>query len=283
VTPYDIPYVPDGAPWPLTVAGRVGRPLHLDWPICGPDPRLLLAEAGVEPDAVDVVFTGADPGVERGVEQDQDAGDEGEPVTRIAPRALLVPPGFPDFMSRGRVVRPGTVTIEGRTWYEAELEPESGRRWAWRRRLFDWTATPGEYELSARATDAEGHTQPLEQPYPTRRTEPRQAPGGVRERYGSSFSRATGPSVSSLRLAHSRVRGVMSLPVARTRSSGDTSVPVLVWSRSSGVMRSSDDPDASGCDVGMVCSLGPDRFCYHHSPPTRHVHPERGEKGRIRP
>jgi hypothetical protein len=98
------------------------------------------------------------------------------------PRALLVPPGFPDFMSRARVVRPGPVPLEGRawsgrapvtraevstdagsTWHEAELEPDAGRRWAWRRWRFDWTATPGEYELSARATDAEGHTQPLEQ------------------------------------------------------------------------------------------------------------------------
>ena len=33
--------------------------------------------------------------------------DEGERVTRIAPRALVIPPGFPDFMSRRRVLRPG--------------------------------------------------------------------------------------------------------------------------------------------------------------------------------
>ena len=33
----------------------------------------------------------------------QAADDPGEPVTRIAPRALMVPPGFPDFMSRTRV------------------------------------------------------------------------------------------------------------------------------------------------------------------------------------
>jgi DMSO/TMAO reductase YedYZ molybdopterin-dependent catalytic subunit len=114
----------------------------------------------------------------------QDPGDEGEPVTRIAPRALLVPPGFPDFMSRARVVRPGTVTLEGRAWSgrapvtraevstdggrswdEADLEPDTGHRWAWRRWHFNWRAEPGEFVLSARATDAEGHTQPLEQPW----------------------------------------------------------------------------------------------------------------------
>ncbi len=232
LTHYDIPYVPEGAPWQLVIGGRVRRPLTLtpaelralprvttritlecagngralltprpvsqpwlveavgtaEW--TGVPLRLLLAAAGVEDDAVDVVCTGADHGVERGVEQDyqralpldvatgtepevlvayemngaplppqhgsplrlvvpgwygmahvkwlrgitvtdapfagfqqavayrlrQHPDEEGEPVTRIAPRALLVPPGFPDFMSRARVVRPGTVTLEGRAW-----------------------------------------------------------------------------------------------------------------------------------------------------------------------
>jgi DMSO/TMAO reductase YedYZ molybdopterin-dependent catalytic subunit len=44
----------------------------------------------------------------------QEADDVGEPVTRIEPRALLVPPGFPEFMTRVRVVRPGPQTLEGR-------------------------------------------------------------------------------------------------------------------------------------------------------------------------
>ncbi|MGI5460669.1 sulfite oxidase [Streptomyces sp. CA-249302] len=239
---------PVSQPWLVEAVGTA------EW--TGAPLRLLLAEAGVDSDAVDVVFTGADHGVERGVEQDyqrslpvavatgsepevlvayemnggplppqhghplrlvvpgwygmahvkwlrevtvtdapftgfqqavayrlrQESGEEGEPVTRIAPRALLIPPGFPDFMSRARVVRPGPVTLEGRawsgrapvtraevstdagrTWQEAELEPDSGRRWAWRRWRYDWTASPGEHVLSARATDAEGHTQPLDQ------------------------------------------------------------------------------------------------------------------------
>src|SRR3712207_969772 len=43
-----------------------------------------------------------------------DAGDAGVPVTRIAPRALLHPPGWPDFMTRERFLRPGPVVLTGR-------------------------------------------------------------------------------------------------------------------------------------------------------------------------
>ncbi len=46
----------------------------------------------------------------------QRPGEAGTPVTRIRPRALVIPPGFPDFMSRRRVVRPGPVLLEGRAW-----------------------------------------------------------------------------------------------------------------------------------------------------------------------
>ncbi|MGI5213684.1 sulfite oxidase [Plantactinospora sp. CA-290183] len=228
----------------------------------------LLREAGIDPDAVDVVFTGADHGVERGVEQDYQRGlpvsealreeillayemngapllpqhgaplrvvvpgwygmahvkwlrritvldrefdgyqnavayrlrahpeDPGVPVTRIEPRALVRPPGFPDFMSRARVLRPGPCTVEGRawsgfapvtrvevttdggaTWSEATLDPgtvpagsgvdgqAADERWAWRRWRYEWTATPGRHTLGARATDASGRTQPVEQPW----------------------------------------------------------------------------------------------------------------------
>jgi DMSO/TMAO reductase YedYZ molybdopterin-dependent catalytic subunit len=139
----------------------------------------LLAEAGIEDGAVEVVFTGLDRGVEGGVEQvyersltvadaqrddvmlayacngaplppqhgfplrllvpgwygmtsvkwleritvvDEpftgyqmvtgyrmraDADDDGTPVTRMAPRSLLAPPGIPDFMTRKRFLAPG--------------------------------------------------------------------------------------------------------------------------------------------------------------------------------
>ena len=38
--------------------------------------------------------------------------DRGEPVTRIEPRALMAPPGIPDFMTRRRFVDAGPVTLE---------------------------------------------------------------------------------------------------------------------------------------------------------------------------
>jgi hypothetical protein len=63
------------------------------------------------------------------------------------------------------VTRAEVSTDGGHSWQEAELEPDGGHRWAWRRWRFSWGVTPGEHVLSARATDAEGHTQPLEQPW----------------------------------------------------------------------------------------------------------------------
>ena len=42
--------------------------------------------------------------------------DAGTPVQRIRPRALLLPPGFPDFLTRQRIVEDGPCEIEGRAW-----------------------------------------------------------------------------------------------------------------------------------------------------------------------
>lgn len=108
----------------------------------------------------------------------QEPGESGVPVTRIEPRALLVPPGFPDFMSRTRVARPGHVRLEGRawsgwapvdrvevsvddglTWADAELGPDHGR-WAWRSFAVVWDAVPGRHVLRVRAHDQSGRTQP---------------------------------------------------------------------------------------------------------------------------
>ena len=147
-----------------------------------------VAEAGIGDSAVDIAFTGADHGIERGVEQDytrglsladaldpdvllahtmngqplapqhgaplrllvpgwygtaqvkwltrisvldapfdgyqnttayrltQHPGDPGEAVSRIRPRALLRPPGFPDFQSRIRIVDRGAHELTGRAW-----------------------------------------------------------------------------------------------------------------------------------------------------------------------
>ncbi|WP_406264395.1 sulfite oxidase [Streptomyces sp. NBC_00191] len=241
---------PVSQPWLVEAVGTA------EW--TGVPLRTLLIEAGVEPDAVEAVFTGADHGVERGIEQDyrrslplalaqgedpevlvayemnglplppqhgyplrlivpgwygmaqvkwlcdialtdtpftgfqqavayrlkQSPDEPGEPVDKIAPRALMIPPGFPDFMSRARVVRPGEVPLEGRawsghapvthvevstddggSWSEAALGPADGHGWAWRQWRTVWTATPGSHVLSVRATDAAGRTQPLTQPW----------------------------------------------------------------------------------------------------------------------
>jgi len=109
-------------------------------------------------------------------------GDPGEPVERMLPRALMVPPGVPDFMSRTRLVEPSAQLVEGRAWSgrapidRVEFSADGGRTWAvaaledpvsphaWRRWTYTWDATrPGEYELCARARDRAGNMQPVEQ------------------------------------------------------------------------------------------------------------------------
>ncbi len=108
-------------------------------------------------------------------------GEAGVPVTRINPRALMVPPGVPEFMTRRRHVDPGIHVIEGRAWsgkgavVKVEVSEDGGRRWSaaaleaslspysWRRWTFEWDASkPGEYELCVRATDDAGNTQPVD-------------------------------------------------------------------------------------------------------------------------
>jgi DMSO/TMAO reductase YedYZ molybdopterin-dependent catalytic subunit len=211
----------------------------------------LLAEAGVHDDAIEVVFTGLDRGVEGGIEQAYERAlpleeasraevllayemngqpllaqhgapvrlvtpgwygmtnvkwlarisvvsepftgyqqtrayrfrtgpdDAGRPMSRILPRALMVPPGIPDFYTRRRVLSVGRWTLEGRawsgsgpitavevsvddgtTWGEALVEsPELGA-WAWQRWTYQWDAsTPGEHVLCCRASDAAGNSQ----------------------------------------------------------------------------------------------------------------------------
>jgi DMSO/TMAO reductase YedYZ molybdopterin-dependent catalytic subunit len=109
--------------------------------------------------------------------------DPGVPVTRMMPRALLVPPGVPDFMTRVRHVEAGRVVLEGRawsgwgdiagvtvstdggeTWVDAELEPADGP-YAWRRFRLAWRAQPGEHVLCCRARDVRGNQQPLTEPW----------------------------------------------------------------------------------------------------------------------
>jgi DMSO/TMAO reductase YedYZ molybdopterin-dependent catalytic subunit len=217
---------------------------------------LLLEEAGVQDDAVDVVFTGLDRGVEGGEEQAYarslplaegviadallayevngeplppqhgfplrlvvpgwygmasvkwlsrisvlgepfdgfqmrqsyrrrvEEDETGVPLTRIQVRSLLVPPGIPEFLSRGRIVEAGRCELQGRawsgegeiegvevstdggeTWGDAELEAPALGPFAWRAWTFEWDATPGEHELCCRARDSAGYVQPLEAPW----------------------------------------------------------------------------------------------------------------------
>ena len=103
---------------------------------------------------------------------------DGEPVERMLPRSLMVPPGIPDFLSRERYADAGTHTIVGRAWSgrggitrvevgvdgdwrRAELDEPLGER-AWRGWRCEWDARPGEHELMCRATDSAGNVQPLE-------------------------------------------------------------------------------------------------------------------------
>jgi sulfane dehydrogenase subunit SoxC len=107
-------------------------------------------------------------------------GQPGEPVTRMLPRSLTVPPGVPDFLTRERHLEPGECTLRGRAWSgwgpveRVEVSTDGGATWgearldaplseaAWRGWSFEWQATAGRHELCSRATDAAGHTQPLE-------------------------------------------------------------------------------------------------------------------------
>jgi sulfane dehydrogenase subunit SoxC len=110
-------------------------------------------------------------------------GEPGEPLTRMRPRSLLVPPGVPDFMTRERRLEPGPVTLTGRAWsgqapiqavevstdggatFDAAVLDASRGPHAWRGFSFEWDAEPGEHLLCSRATDAAGNSQPLEPPW----------------------------------------------------------------------------------------------------------------------
>lgn len=238
---------PISQPWLVDAVGTA------DW--TGVRLATLLKRAGIAPNAVDVVFTGADHGRERNVEQDYQRSlpikealredvivaylmnsqplpvqhgfparlivpgwygmahvkwlrsievttkpfdgfqnavayrvkkakdDPGKPVTRMQPRAALVPPGVPDFMTRDRFLSPGPVTLSGRAWSgwgeitRVEVSVDGGESWfdakaapaihahAWQRFDATWDAAPGEYRLVARAHDSSGRIQPTEPPW----------------------------------------------------------------------------------------------------------------------
>jgi len=107
--------------------------------------------------------------------------DPGEPLTRIFPRALMIPPGVAGFPERERTLDSGPTTIEGRawsgwapvetvevstdggaTWAEATLAESPAFHWTWRGWSYQWDATPGEHVLCCRARDEAGNAQPDE-------------------------------------------------------------------------------------------------------------------------
>jgi DMSO/TMAO reductase YedYZ molybdopterin-dependent catalytic subunit len=128
---------------------------------------------------LDVPFAGYQQA--RGYRIRQSEDEPGEPVTRIFPRALMVPPGVPDFMTRRRFVTAGTHQLVGRAWSgwgeitrvqvsvddggawdEAELSDAPGPH-AWRGWSCVWDASePGDRQLLCRAWDSAGNVQPLE-------------------------------------------------------------------------------------------------------------------------
>lgn len=106
--------------------------------------------------------------------------DPGIELDRMRPRALMVPPGLPDFFTRERSLACGAIKLEGRAWSgsgpirRVEVTTDGGATWtdaalgpqpdqyAWVQWTADWDATPGEYLLGCRATDEKGVSQPLE-------------------------------------------------------------------------------------------------------------------------
>ena len=102
-----------------------------------------------------------------------------EPVNKMQVRAVMTPPGIPEWMSARRLVDPGTIKITGKAWsgagvpiervefcdngqwVEATIDSTLGK-FAWVSWSTDWRATTGRHELQCRATDADGMTQPFD-------------------------------------------------------------------------------------------------------------------------
>jgi sulfane dehydrogenase subunit SoxC len=109
------------------------------------------------------------------------AGERGEPCTLMRVNSLMAPPGMPDFYTRRRIADAGPVELVGRAWsgagpiarvqfavdgrwQDVELE-QRGDALRWCKWTALWQATPGEHELSCRASDEAGDVQPLEAPW----------------------------------------------------------------------------------------------------------------------
>jgi sulfane dehydrogenase subunit SoxC len=107
--------------------------------------------------------------------------EQGQPLARMLPRSLMVPPGIPEFLSRRRLLPVGNHVLTGRAWsgmgsvHSVEVSVDGARSWAmaelgepvgphaWSPWRAGWKASvPGEYVLCCRATDTTGRRQPVE-------------------------------------------------------------------------------------------------------------------------
>jgi DMSO/TMAO reductase YedYZ molybdopterin-dependent catalytic subunit len=130
-------------------------------------------------DAVTAPFQGYQQAVAYRYKKDEE--DPGVGVSRIRVRALMIPPGYPDFLTRRRFIDAGPVELRGRawsgagpvvrvevgvdgSWEDAKVEQAIGD-FAWSAWSYGWDAEPGDHILSCRATDAEEQSQPLRQPW----------------------------------------------------------------------------------------------------------------------
>jgi DMSO/TMAO reductase YedYZ molybdopterin-dependent catalytic subunit len=102
------------------------------------------------------------------------------PMQQLPVRALMAPPGFPDFVSRTRIIPPGLCRIVGKAWSGAvdldrvEFSSDNGFTWenavleekngsfGWASWHFEWQATEGTAAvLMCRAFDCKGRSQDL--------------------------------------------------------------------------------------------------------------------------
>lgn len=107
--------------------------------------------------------------------------DPGTPLSRMAPRALMVPPGIPEFPSRTRFLSSGPCRLEGRAWSgwgqieQVEVSVDGGASWevatlgdqpapaAWRSWSHQWDPPgSGRFVLGVRCRDAAGNEQPAD-------------------------------------------------------------------------------------------------------------------------
>src|SRR5262249_5803162 len=133
-------------------------------------------------DLVDRAFEGVQQASAYRFRVDED--DDGTPLMRMAPRALMLPPGIPEFFTRTRTVRLGHVELSGRAWSghapvtAVEVSDDGGLTWAdaelgddagpWARRSWRHVWQPrgsGDYVLGSRAREEAGNEQPVDAPW----------------------------------------------------------------------------------------------------------------------